>query len=386
MPLSGVCDGASLCHTARHASAMCRGPAANTYAPRMEALVQTRPPKGAQPAGWPARERVAIAGSCMTRDNFNSLFNPAHRDHYEVVLHGNQSSVIALMSPPIAAAPRPRRDMTATELEDVRSDLSRDFLPRIAAEQPDLLLVDFQADVRFGVARLPDGRFLTDNRWRVRRTDFDTHAVAAGGLTPVHPKDDPERYFALWSEAMDRFAAHLRRSCPRTRVVVHRGWNATRIAVPGRPRPVPLHRRARFAEADVPWMNAWWARLDDHAVAAYGWEQIDLRDLDAPTYAGHPWGAYFGHYTPDYYHRFLAELTKLTLRRQLDPATTARLELVERAAEEPWRRRLEEEQAVARRRGRQLRATRRRLRELETQGVRAAVRRAVSRRLGGATG
>jgi hypothetical protein len=98
------------------------------------------------------RESVAVAGSCLTRDNFNSRFNADHGQHYDVRASSNQSSMIALMSPPIEAEFRPLRRMNDYDRWNVRADLSREFLPRFAEVQPDLLLIDFQGDVRFGVA------------------------------------------------------------------------------------------------------------------------------------------------------------------------------------------------------------------------------------------
>jgi hypothetical protein len=330
------------------------------------------------------RETVAVAGSCLTRDNFNSRFNPAHHEQYDVRVSSNQSSMIALMSPPIHTAFEPLRPMNDYDLWNIRADLTREFLPRLAEAQPDLLLLDFQGDVRFGVARLPDGRYLTDHSWKTQHTDFYVRLAESGSLTPLKPEDDPDAYFSLWTEAMGRFAAYVAESSPRTQVIVHRGHHAKGMVVPGRARPVPLHRDERFRDVDLASADAWWARLDEYAVTTFGWDQIDLRDLEAPTYRGHPWGAYFGHYTPDYYHRFLAELTKISLRRRLDPETMALVEQVERAAVEPWQRRLAEEQAVVGRLRRRLRIRRRRVTELEglglLRGLRFAVGQALRRR------
>jgi hypothetical protein len=84
------------------------------------------------------RESVAVAGSCLTRDNFNSRFNADHGQHYDVRASSNQSSMIALMSPPIEAEFRPLRRMNDYDRWNVRADLSREFLPRFAEVPPEL--------------------------------------------------------------------------------------------------------------------------------------------------------------------------------------------------------------------------------------------------------
>jgi Family of unknown function (DUF6270) len=327
----------------------------------------------------PVPEAVAVAGSCLTRDNFNRRFNPDWRTYYKVVASANQSSIISLMSPPIDALIKPLRPMRAYDRWNIRSDLAKEFLPALADTRPSLLVLDFQADVRFGVAELPDGRCFTDHHWKTRQTDFYARLDRARQLRVLRPSEQPETYFALWAESLDRFAAYVAEASPSTQVVVHRGHHARRLVVPKRPRPIPLHWHEQFRHLDLDAADAWWARLDDYAVEVHGWAAIDLRDVAAPTYQRHPWGPGFLHFTSDYHHRFLAELNKISLRSRLDDDAMHRLEQVERAAVRPWERRLAEEAGVAEARRRRLRALRRQLTELRGQQTSTVTR--VLRRL-----
>jgi hypothetical protein len=336
---------------------------------------------GDEAAEAPRPQTVAVLGSCVTRDNFNSVFNPGYRRYFEVPLSANQSSMIALMSPPIEDEFTPLREMTEYDRWNIGSDLTREFLTLLAEQQPDYLILDFFGDVHFGVARLPDGRYLTDNRWKTHHTDFYARHRDAGDLTLAKHTEDADAYFALWTEAMDRFAGYVARTCPNTRVIVHRGYNAGTTLAPGHARPIPLHRLKKLVRIDEDGLNAFWARLDDHAISAYGWDAIDLRDLEAPSYAEHPWGAFYVHYTPDYYHRFLAELHKLSLQATLDPTSLARLELIETASREPAERRLAVAQAVVEEQRETLERRAERVRELERLGPVRALRFAVGQRL-----
>lgn len=326
-------------------------------------------------------ETVSVFGSCVTRDNFNSRFNPGYKDYFEVTLSANQGSVIALMSPPIEEELEFTRDLSDYDRWNVGSDLSRDYLPQVAELQPDYVILDFFGDVHFGVARLPDGRYLTDNRWKTHFTEFYARHREAGSLTILNHIRDPDAYFDLWTEALDRFAAYVSRECPRTVVVVHRGYNTGRVLVPGTPRPLSLRAHAKLSAFDVKGANAFWARLDDYAIATHGWTSIDLRGLEAPSYDEHPWGPFWVHYTPDYYHRFLAELHKISLRRRVDTATWAEIEQIEVASREPAERRLSvEADVVAHQRG-AVRRARARIQELEALGLVGSLRFAVGQRL-----
>ena len=329
---------------------------------------------------------VAVMGSCVTRDNFNSTFNPGYKKWFQVVLSANQTSLISLMSPPIDAEWQPLRKMSDYDVWNIGDDLSRQFLVDVAEKQPEILILDWFGDVHFGVARLPDGRYFTDNRWKIQHTDYYRDRRDAGELTTLDHLTDADAYFELWAEALERFAEQVTTICPDPRVVVHRGWNTDRVLVPGRARAIPLRKHISVSPIDVRRYNAFWARLDDHAVATYGWDQIDLRDLEAPTFADHPWGPFFVHYTPDYYHRFLAELLKVSLRDRLDEDTFEQITRIESAAAEPDHRRLEVELEANQAQSRQLEETRGRVEELETLGLARGLKFAVGQRLRTRTG
>lgn len=243
-------------------------------------------------------------------------------------LAASQTSVITMMSPPLDTDFTPTREMSDYDRWNVRSDLSREFLPLLADLGPDYLILDFFADIHFGVLRLEDGRYLTDNRWKLWHTDLYQDLKATGGFERLQIFDDPDGYFELWSEALARFAAHVAEHCPDTKVVVHRGFNTDQLVPPGSARPVPLRSYKKGVRIDVPVANELWSRLDEHAVSTYGWDCIDLRDEGYVTDADHPWGPFYVHYTMDYYPRFLAELDLIDLRGSLDPGDLARVEAI----------------------------------------------------------
>lgn len=332
-------------------------------------------------AGRRAPETVSVFGSCVTRDNFNSRFNPSHKDHFEVVLSANQSSVIALMSPPIEERFEITRGLSDYDIWNIGSDLRREFLAQVVELQPDYLILDFFGDVHFGVARLADGRYLTDNRWKTHFTDLYERHRDTGDLTRLSHGVDAEAYFALWTEALDRFAAFIAGECPQTVVIVHHGYNTSRVLVPGAPRPLALRDHVKLSAFNVKGANAFWARLDDYAIQSHGWESIDLRGLEAPSYAEHPWGPFWVHYTPDYYHRFLAEMHKISLRRRVDPATWDEIELIEAASREPAERRLAVEVDVVADQRSTIKHAHGRVHELESLGVLGGLRFAVGQRL-----
>lgn len=187
----------------------------------------------------------------------------------------------------------------------------------------------------FGVVRLDDGRIVTDNRWKIRTTDFYERLWDEGRLTRLHPTTDPDAYFTLWRDAVDRFAEYVRRVVPRTRVVVHHGHHTPLLSVPDLPRPVKLQKNRRISRLDVESANAQWKRMDAYAAEAFGAASIDLTSESFPTYDEHPWGPFYVHYRMDYYHRFLAELHKIVIADGAQPTRQMVAEIEHAAAETP---------------------------------------------------
>ncbi|GAB7006132.1 hypothetical protein JCM18899A_36050 [Nocardioides sp. AN3] len=266
---------------------------------------------------------VAVLGSCITRDNFNSRFNPSYKDRFVCPLHQNQSSIIALMSPPVDDEWEPLDPaMNDYDQWNVRTELDRSFLDEVVLLDPDLLILDFFGDIHFGVVRLPDGRYVTDNRWKVRRTTWYRDREASGELERFTIYADTEAYVALWQRSFDALMRHLRSHLPQTTIVLHRGRNTGTLVMPDGER-IGLRGNRRMHPLPVKRSNALWARLDDYAARQVDFV-IDLRGLRAPTYDDHAWGPFYVHYLPEYYHRFLEDLARIERRRRW-PVPLARL-------------------------------------------------------------
>jgi len=290
------------------------------------------------------KRTVAVCGSCTSRDNFASRFNPDYARWFEVTAEVFQTSIISLMSPALTAEEIPELlhgPGTGSDGEELdykvritREDASRDFLAKLAVAKPDYLVLDFFADVHFGALGLPDGRYLTNNRWMLWPTDFYARLKAQGGLTPLRIFKEPDAYLSVWAEALDRFAAFVAENCPETTVVVHRGLNVSEATVGDDPLPVPVQQTRKLAPLDVDRANRLWARLDDYAIDTYGWTPIDLRGEGYTSYAEHPWKPFYVHYTPDYYHRFLAELLALDLQQNLPPHQRDQVRAIAESARE----------------------------------------------------
>ncbi|MDT0275020.1 DUF6270 domain-containing protein [Blastococcus goldschmidtiae] len=342
---------------------------------------------------------VAVLGSCITRDNFNSRFNAGYKRWYQATLTQNQSSIISVM-----AAPSPITDAeigtggTEYDRANGRDDFRKTFLTRLAETPPDLLVMDFFGDVHFGCLDLGEGQYVTDNRWKLWPTPYYRARKAAGPLPELRLHVETDRYLELWKDAFDRLLAHVRQVAPQTTVVIHRGRNTGTLQLPDSGGTVPLLENRNLAKIDLARYNDLWRRLDDYACSHDGVVAIDLTDREYPTFDDHPWGPYYVHYTMDYYADFLAELHKVRLSSaegRPDALAASMLDdVLDHAlarAEERWvadsRRKdavIESQRAKTERQARRIKQLEARTPEVLGRTVLAALRRARPRRGAGA--
>lgn len=253
---------------------------------------------------------VAVVGSCITRDNFNSTFNPGYRDRFDCALLQNQSSIISLVEEPMEVAWEPLdAAMSEHDRWNVTTEFDRSFWDEVTRLQPAYLLLDFFGDIHFGVVRTSTGSFVTNNRWKIQKTTWYAEGNAAGDLTPLTILGDTEAYIRQWKGAFDVFMARVRRLLPNTVVILNCGRNTNRLQLESG-EVVPLQRNVNLARLDVKRTNRLWSRLDAYAARQVD-EVIDLRPMRAPTFREHPWGPFYVHYVPEYYTEFLGWLGEI---------------------------------------------------------------------------
>jgi hypothetical protein len=246
--------------------------------------------------------RVAVLGSCVSRDLFNRQFNPSYKDLFDCVALSNQVSLISLMSEPITVRAEQLADLDEYGQREVTKEISRSFLEDLVAQRPEYLLVDLFADVHLGCFEV-DGRHLTRNRWRILKTRL----YAESDSRDLVPDDDREAYLVAWRDAVDRLLGFLAENLPETRVVLHRARNVTHT-VDGNGIVTAMGQERRMRA-----MNEWWNRLDDELVSRGVTRTIDVFREDLTSFDTHPWGPFAVHYTLDYHGAALSRLTQIVL-------------------------------------------------------------------------
>ena len=227
-----------------------------------------------------AEPRIAVFGSCVTRDFFEDPALQPHLVHYAA-----RSSVISAVAPPVELRPDEIALDSAFQRRCVLADFHKTFFASLAEAAPDWLLIDL-VDERFDVVRTA-GSFVT------RSSAFQDAGLDDAGLGEVLPRLSDEA-LGLLDGAAAEFVERLGPVVPPERIVVHRAVWAERYRAAGAVEPFPAPR-LRFAR-----------RQNEALERGYdAFEALGVTTLahDAPRYvadADHRWGLEPFHYEPAY--------------------------------------------------------------------------------------
>lgn len=256
----------------------------------------------------PSHPVVSVIGSCVSRDNFNTLLSPNWKDYWRLGPVFYQSSLVSLMASPVEVGVSIFSDLDAHSRDVTKADFTKNFLSDLAQSDPEIVLVDLFADVRFGTIQVGNS-WVTNNEWKLTRSS-DFMQLALG--SPVNMLIDPEHYLTLFKDACIRFAAHMRTHLPKSRVVLNRARN------------IELHRGlnkqgGKFHQKLIREWNDAWVLLDDVFYKHCGAVLLDSVNFDLQGAGNHPGGPGPVHYEKDYYNRFHANLFAV-LNRQVSMA------------------------------------------------------------------
>lgn len=237
--------------------------------------------------------RLAIVGSCVTRDLFE--LEPALGEQFEVVCYLARSSVISYMSLPCLDA-RVRVAGEGFEVRRAEQDLQKTAWEALEVSCPDLVLVDF-IDERIGLIEHQGGYYSASGpvikAFERARVDF-----------VIRRPWDPQMV-KLREWALPRFMKKLYAICPN--IFIHRAqWAEAFRAEDGTVRP--------FAETE-------WAKLVElnNQVTSPMFAQLEQLPIPVESLGGlasgrmlaggeHKWSFYPYHYDRQYYRGIARQL------------------------------------------------------------------------------
>ncbi|WP_342354450.1 DUF6270 domain-containing protein [Listeria grandensis] len=249
-------------------------------------------------------KKIAIVGSCLSRDNFNTTFNPDYKDVFECVLHQHQCSFLSLMSPEMPMVEdEATAEMNAFTSWHFKTEHTKEFLSLIQTRKPEYLLLDAYADIYLGVVEVAEGYFTYNPKFK----DTPVLQLAKEKWTL---DADYEKYWKAWTQHVDAFFQFLQEEVPFCKIILVKARFADRFADGSSLNEWRENRK--YPTVDIAGLNALWDQLDHYVEDYFSVQILDMTQKEYTLDRDHPWGAFYVHYTPDFYHDFMQQLIELT--------------------------------------------------------------------------
>jgi hypothetical protein len=249
--------------------------------------------------------KVAIIGSCITRDIWPILEEPAPE-----LLYLSRTSLPSLVSEPVEGLEpipdQPQGGISRSQRNSVLADLQKTALDGLAAFQPTHIILDF-IDERFDLLQV--GRSIITHSWDLQESGYLAQPWAADARRIPRTSEEAR---ALWRSAAPGFVEALRRRGLLTaRIVLHEAeWARTYVDTQGRRQDLP--------DALQVWEGLPASRTEHNALLADTQARIDalihglVRVRADPRFRvadeTHRWGLSPFHYVADYYRDVLRQL------------------------------------------------------------------------------
>jgi Family of unknown function (DUF6270) len=256
-------------------------------------------------------KKIAVLGSCVSRDSFNSKFIHDYKKYYSCVVHQNQMSMISLAAKPIPFDEKLIDNLSPFDTKHFRTELDKSFFSEMRKHKPDYLIVDFYGDLYYGIQEIGDS-YITNKKWLWQQTSLyekldkrDEFKIFA---------ENKERYFPLWKNGISTLFSFLKEELPDCKVIINKARFVDNYLnqETGEMRSISGDKKKSYINIEV--YNKWWDALDNYVINNY---QTSYLEYDMNRYYAvedHPWGLFYVHYNNEFYQDFTRQLLGIILK------------------------------------------------------------------------
>lgn len=250
--------------------------------------------------GQVRKPTIGIIGSGVSHDNFNDHLSPGWSSYFTLANESYGITFLSLMSNPVqVSSGRPDSGDAHSTVVTVR-DSSKTYMSELLDNPaPDILLVDFFADARFGDLQV-EGSFLTANDRKLDESSYWTENQEHQGLDPW---DDEAKYLKEFRTAAQEFNILREKHFPNTQIILNSARAVSSY--------FDKRGRGLFSRSFVNRLNVRWAKLDDVFLQCVPAEVISAATKTTYGDPSHPRGLAPYHYERDYYVQFRETLLML---------------------------------------------------------------------------
>ncbi|SHJ43669.1 DUF6270 domain-containing protein [Pseudobutyrivibrio xylanivorans] len=254
---------------------------------------------------------VGIIGACASRDAFNRRITPNYKDIFNVSCYDFQMSFASLMSPIIEYDALEYKEnikkVEYIERQHLYEDLNKCFLNELAVKQPDILIIDFYADVNFGFVELGDS-YISNKLFKYEKSNYVSKLSFGKRYSG---RNNFEEFFPIWKNSVKEFMKYCEKYIPNTTIVL----NDFRLATYYHDKSSDEIRliKENHSVEFIKNINNALEKCNNWFKENYNTEVIVLSDKEYFGNPRHIWGLDHLHLMPDFYSDFLWKLLDICL-------------------------------------------------------------------------
>jgi len=247
--------------------------------------------------------KVAIIGSCVTRDVFNSKFNNNYKDFFELTLFQHQTTIMSLLSKSIEYNDESIEALSGWDKKMIEMELNKRFFDEVIKVEPDVLVIDFFADARFKTIAVGEDRFLTVNEWKTTKTKL--YKEIEKTYTAFIPSDKELK------DSFIKFDNFFKEKLPQTTIILNQARGASSYTDKD-------NIEQFFPHIFLERLNKRWEHVDNLFIEVVNPKTIDIMIPQVKGYVNHLWSIAYVHYTPNFYSNFLNTLISIQFQNQVE--------------------------------------------------------------------
>ncbi|MDQ6600370.1 DUF6270 domain-containing protein [Bacillus salipaludis] len=253
--------------------------------------------------------KIAVIGSCVSRDGFNSEFIENYKDYYQCVLTQNHMSMLSLVSDPVPFIPK-NLDGNITDFNKqiLITELTKGVWDSLKIQEPDYLILDFYADVYFGIRKVGNS-CITDKTWLFKESPL-FHTLDLKDTIKINK--NYEEFIRVWRNSIDEFMRIMEKEFPSIKIIVNK-VHFTDFYIPKNGGElIRISETGKYKKIDVDQINQWLDEFYQYFEDHYDVEFIEY-DKEYYSYEEHKWDYFYVHYTNDFYEDFTSKLISIIL-------------------------------------------------------------------------
>lgn len=255
-------------------------------------------------------KKIAVLGSCVSRDSFNSKFIPDYKKYYSCVVHQNQMSMISLAAKPIPFDEKLIDNLSPFDTKHFRTELDKSFFSEMRKHKPDYLIIDFYGDLYYGIQEIGDS-YITNKKWLWQKTSLYKKLDKRDEFKIFG--ENKGRYLPLWKNGVKLLFSFLKEEIPDCKVIVNKARFVDKYfnKKTGEMRSIIADKKHSYINIEV--YNNWWNALDNYVIKNYNVRALEYDFSKYYVIEDHPWGLFYVHYNMEFYQDFTRQLLGIIL-------------------------------------------------------------------------